>query len=348
MAISFSQSVVTIGSNMKGHGGIASLLRSYSKIYCPFNYIRTTCSGDFIKRTLVYLWSVVKLIVWLARPSVKLVHIHSSSFILHNKSAVYVFVSKIMGKKVVLHLHGGALSEECRRYELFLRRLFKYVDRVVCVSCFVESVVKSYRLSSSTSVIYNILEKPSLKRLPKCNGGVVFLFMGNICEEKGVFDVIDVIIKHKEYFEGRAIFNIAGGGEIERLDGLVRRNHLENVVRYVGWIDGDEKSTHLNQSDVYIQPTYFESLGISILEAMSYSLPVISTNVGGVPEIVSDGVNGFLIDPKDKNALFEKMKFLVEHKDKRTEMGQAGADFVSAFYAESIEKQLQALYQSLL
>lgn len=63
----------------------------------------------------------------------------------------------------------------------------------------------------------------------------------------------------------------------------------------------------LNGADVYVLPSYKEGLPISILEAMSYSLPVISTRVGGIPEIIMNGKNGLLINPGDKEALYESI-----------------------------------------
>ena len=98
-------------------------------------------------------------------------------------------------------------------------------------------------------------------------------------------------------------------------------------------------------ADIFILPSYNEGLPMSILEAMSYGLPVISTPVGGIPEIVKDGVNGYLIFPGDNEALAEKIELLAKNKELRLRMGQENYKLVSQKYnAGTIINQLKILY----
>ena len=97
-----------------------------------------------------------------------------------------------------------------------------------------------------------------------------------------------------------------------------------------------------------MQPSYFESLGIAILEAMSYQIPIIATRVGGIPELVHHGDNGFLINPGDIDQLFFFIRLLVEDSEMRRIMGEKGFQSVDKFSIQSIKRQVEELYSELL
>lgn len=103
----------------------------------------------------------------------------------------------------------------------------------------------------------------------------------------------------------------------------------------------------LNGADVYVLPSYKEGLPISILEAMSYSLPVISTRVGGIPEIIMNGKNGLLINPGDKEALYESIIKLKNSEELRIRMGEISKPIVQEHLPIYVESQLKQLYNSL-
>ena len=96
-------------------------------------------------------------------------------------------------------------------------------------------------------------------------------------------------------------------GETERLLTYLADHKLETLVQFEGWVSGEKKHELLSSSDVYILPSYHEGLPISILEAMNYQLPVIATPVGGTAEAVQEGINGFLVTPGDKDALYDRL-----------------------------------------
>ena len=90
----------------------------------------------------------------------------------------------------------------------------------------------------------------------------------------------------QEYFTDKLLLRM-GGNEVDGdIKAYIRENGLESFVTYEGWIAGQKKIDCLNWEDVYILPSYNEGLPIAILEAMAYSHPVISTPVGGIPEII--------------------------------------------------------------
>ena len=146
--------------------------------------------------------------------------------------------------------------------------------------------------------------------------------------------------------DGKAIFYIGGNGETEKLVELINSYSLENIVEFIGWVSKDKKTEYFNKSDGYILPSYNEGLPISILEAMSYELPIISTNVGGIPEIV-DSNNGALIEPGNKKQLKEAIFFAINNPLEFRNRGKESAKRVSKHLPENVKNVLVNIYDYL-
>ena len=141
---------------------------------------------------------------------------------------------------------------------------------------------------------------------------------------------------------------IGGDGEIEKVQQYIKDNKLDNVAEYIGWVSGEEKIKLLNEVDVFILPSYNEGLPISVLEAMSYNLPIISTTVGGIPEILKNEYNGFLINPGDLIALESAISTLINNPSKRKLQGKRSGEIVMPFLPNMVINQLDCLYKELL
>jgi glycosyltransferase involved in cell wall biosynthesis len=129
---------------------------------------------------------------------------------------------------------------------------------------------------------------------------------------------------------------------------MIRQHKLEDIVFFEGWVSGEKKTTLLQESDVYVLPSYFEAMPLSILEAMSYGLPVIATTVGGVPEIVKNGKNGFLITPGDKKELAKSIKMFLHDMSLLRAYGETSSCLVQPYFAKNVLPKLEKIYNGLL
>ena len=114
----------------------------------------------------------------------------------------------------------------------------------------------------------------------------------------------------------------------------------------VGWVGGDKKINLLNWADVFILPSFNEGLPISILEAMSYGLPIISTPVGGIPEVVKD--NGTLVTPGNDGEICSAMKKYVDNHELLMKEGEMSLKIVETYLPEYVMMQLENIYIKLL
>lgn len=100
--------------------------------------------------------------------------------------------------------------------------------------------------------------------------------------------------------------------------------------------------------DIFVSVSAKEGLGVSLLEAGSYGVPIVATNVGGIPEIVQDGVTGFLVPPRDSKALTEKTVYMLAHRPEANIMGQQAKEWVrSNFSVEQMADSYVLLYESV-
>ena len=160
--------------------------------------------------------------------------------------------------------------------------------------------------------------------------------------------MIDIIQKNKSELAGKAIFRVGGNGETEKLQQRIKEYGLDNIVKFEGWVSGEKKQGLLRNTDVYILPSYNEGLPISILEAMSYSKPILSTTVGGIPEIVDAG-NGILIEAGNKEQLWQSIQSFIHFTDEElTAMGTNSLKKAKPHFPESVFKKLNILYEQLV
>lgn len=329
-------------------GGIGKVTQSYKQLFHTFNYLTTQKEGSFIKKMLVFLISLIRLIPTLLGRKIKVVHVHGSSDGSFYRKAIIIILSKMAGKKVIYHIHSGAFKEFAAKHKKAVRYILQKSDTVVALSNYWKEYYEQELGCNHVNVVLNIMDEPHEDHACRNPQKCTFLFLGKICDHKGVFDLLNVINENSEQLRPFLRLLIAGIGETERLLSYIKTHHLEDIIEYKGWVDGDEKTQLLNQSDVFVLPSYYEGVPISLLEGFSYHLPAITTPVGGIPEILKDGENGILIQPGDKKALFLAMKRLIESPELREKMGNIGYITSMEHLPCKVEETLSCLYKQYI
>jgi glycosyltransferase involved in cell wall biosynthesis len=133
------------------------------------------------------------------------------------------------------------------------------------------------------------------------------------------------------------------------LSAVLRKNRVSDHVRFPGHIPWKELAERYRRATIFVMPSYYETFGISVIEAMAFGLPVVATTAGGLPEVVEHGVTGILISPGDPQGLSEAIMELLGDPTLRVRMGQAGREKVIAeFTIDRIVEQNISLFGELL
>lgn len=343
-----AKNVLTIGIDYRVvRGGVAAVENVYSTFYQPFNHVTTTVTNGQVKKLLVLCKAILQFLYWmLFHPEIKILHVQGASNASFWRKRIFIYIAKLFNKKVVYHMHGGGFGDFSRKHPQAVRRLLEKCDVVIALSDYWKSFFESELHFKNVVVVKNVIEEPVI--YPNKTSCFSLLFLGLLGQNKGIYDLLDCLYEHKSDFSGKLKLFVGGNGEISKVTQIISKYGLSDIVSFEGWVSGDKKIELLNKVDAYILPSYHEGLPISILEAMSYSLPIISTNVGGIPEILKNGENGFIMSPGDKDAMYRAILELMNNEKLRMDMGKASYSKVQEHMPSFVERQLNDLYRSLL
>ena len=350
LSISISESILTIGcSYHPPKGGVAQVLYNYQQYVFPiFKCVVNSKNSNKITKVLLAIYAIIKTIfILLIDRKIKILHIHTASYNSFWRSSWFVGIGKLFHKKVILHIHGGGFKEFYYSEPERISKILNRSDRIVTLS---ESWQKFFREIShckEIEIVNNIVPEPIQINIVK-DQKFHLLFLGTITEAKGIYDLIQIFIQNKEQYQNRVVLHIGGNGEVAKLKLLIKENSLEDLVIYEGWISGNRKIELLNLADAFILPSYTEGMPVSILEAMSYKLPILSTTVGGIPEVVLNKENGILFNPGDTNSIVAAINYLQDNKNVARLMGDNSFRRIISYLPDNVGHKLQDLYTNLL
>lgn len=163
-------------------------------------------------------------------------------------------------------------------------------------------------------------------------GCPVVLFFGGLKPRKNLFLLLDVWAKVVPSAPAARLL-IAGGGPLrDELAEHARRLGIAETVVFTGYVAEEDKAAHFNLADVFFFPSAMEGFGLSVAEAMSSGLPVVTSNRGSIPELAIDGETGFVCDPDEPDRFAERLIALLADGDLRARMGQAGRERVDTTF----------------
>ncbi len=343
-----AKNILTIGIDYRVvRGGVAAVENVYSTFYQPFNHVTTTVTNGQVKKLLVLCKAILQFLYWmLFHPEIKIVHVQGSVGASFWRKAIFIYIAKFFHKKVVWHMHAGRFAVFYQQHRYAVRKVVDKSDVIIALSEYWKEYFKNEFPTKRVEIIKNVISAPKVHK--QQTSYFTLLFLGLLGKNKGIYDLLECIRDHKVEFQGKLKLYIGGNGEIEQVKQLIKEYGIADIVIFEGWVSGDKKIELLNNSDAYILPSYKEGLPISILEAMSYGMPIISTPVGGIPEIVSNGENGYLVEPGNKEDIYKAIISLLNDSDLCNRMGNDSLSRVGEHLPEYVEKQLETLYDSLL
>lgn len=356
---SIARKVLTVGAQHQNHrGGIGGVLAVYANHIRPFNYIATFRPYKHKVKylpyfALKYVWFVGTL---LFDRNIEIVHIHGSadgSFV--RKYLLFLTAKKIFRRKIIYHIHAGRYIRFYQNshpiVKACIRQFVEGSDLVICLSEEWRRQFTQTFPSVNVRVLGNVVEPFVVNQTAtiKPEGQPLnVLFLGLIGDNKGIFDILTMMGTHRVELNGKLKLTIGGNGETDRLKQAIKHHHLESMVNFVGWVTGEQKQRLLQESDVYLLPSYSEGLPVSILEAMSAGLAILSTPVGGIPEIIVDGLNGYLVKPGDQETFYQRIMTFITNPELVRSMGRQSRLLVRAYEPAQVFATLSDFYTELL
>ncbi|MBT1700925.1 glycosyltransferase family 4 protein [Fulvivirgaceae bacterium PWU4] len=254
------------------------------------------------------------------------------------EKGIMALIAKLFFKRVVVCPRAGPLIDDIPAsafWRKFTRLVFSVSDVVVCQSDTWKTFFGAhigFEASGKYVVIRNWInaepytenfkrrqQRASVKPLK-------VLFLGWIIKDKGIFELLEAFSNMKA---SEVQLWVAGDGqEMQAAKKRAAELNIENTVQFFGWAFSGKKMELLRDADIFVLPSYAEGMPNALLEAMASGLPSIATRVGGIPDVIHDGSNGFLVESKDAAALSEKIRLLAENESLRRQFSHAAHSWI--------------------
>ncbi|MBU1164160.1 glycosyltransferase family 4 protein [Patescibacteria group bacterium] len=333
-----------------GAGGQGELLNELAK-----NGVRTInlYFSRSISNPIKVISELIKLIIIIKKIRPDIVHLNSSKM-----GVVGSIAAKIAGvKKVFYTVHGFVFNEPmpkvAKKFYIYIEKLSAYFkDKLICVSEFDKSqgikfnIAKSNKLTvvhNGINTNLNFMTKDEARKKLNIHATNVIGTIANFYPTKNLLTLIQAIPKIKEKFPNIKLIIIGDGLQKKLILNQITELSLDDNVILIGQKENAYK--YLPAFDIYVCTSVKEGFPLSILEAMLAELPIVSTNVGGIPEMITNDYSGMLVDPKKPNLLAEKVNKLTVEDDNAKRLGKAAKKIVlEKFNLQNMVKNTKTQY----
>lgn len=338
--------VLMVVPNRMVMGGIASVVNGYRDQGikdADIIFVESYIDGSKIAKLIKAFKGYIEYRKVLRKEKVDLVHIHSSfgpSFYRKRPFINHAFKKRI---PIINHIHGAEFdkfyldaSDSKKRK---IKSCYLKCDKLIALSDEWRGRLSLIVPEDRISVISNYTNIPDIE----VNNSNNILFLGEIGRRKGCFDIPKILdqVKDIEYS-----MVMAGNGEEATRE---IRTMVDDRVSFPGWVRGEEKDKLLRSAGIFLFPSYNEGVPMAVLEAMGYGLSVVTTNVGGIPTVISNEENGFLVDPGDTEGFSNVLRKLLQDAELRNEIGRKAREHVMNNYSYSSHcEKIYELYLSIV
>ena len=326
-------------------GGIAAVVNGYrgSKLEKDYKitYVESYKDGNRLEKLIKGIKSYFCFMKVLLIEKPDIVHIHSSFGPSFYRKLPFIYMASWAKIPIVNHIHGADFDEfytnASIRKKKWIRKIYNKCSVLIALSEEWKEKLSKIVSSDKINIVenYSILHEDALKRRSSSLCHNTVLFLGEIGRRKGCYDIPKVVKKVVEDVPD-VKFILGGVGNIadeKNIKGLIRQFGVEKNIEFPGWVRGKEKEQLLMTSDIFFLPSYNEGMPMSVLDAMGYGLPIVSTNVGGIPKLVQNGQNGVCCEPGDINSFSKGITELLKDEELRNKASQKSIEIVKKGYS---------------
>ncbi len=306
--------MVGVYADGKVHGGICAVIDQYLHSSIAENYrillSGNSSAGSSLAKTAAFIRGCFTLAKRCAFGRVSLVHLHTASGTSFYRKAVCFLIAKIFRKKTIVHIHGGGFLDFYATSPAPIRMLIRIVldraDAIIVLSERFHTGIGSISKNPNLHVVFNPISSACFGKALTERTSPRFLFVGDVIERKGVGELM-AAMKIVLGSMPAAHLTICGAGRIDFYRRVCEDLHISDAVTFSGFVSGEAKLSAFSAASLFVLPSWVEGMPMVIIEAMAAGLPVVATPVGGIPEVIEDGINGFLVPARDAAALAERI-----------------------------------------
>lgn len=337
--------VLMCGSDLRVGGGMVAVTKLYlnEKLWdnVVIKYVPTHINSNTIIKILYFLYAYIK-ILWLAVfKHFDIAHLHTTFNGSFYRKTFIMYILQRFGVKVILHHHvnyEGFYKKCSKKQRYFIKKAFSRADMNIILGKKIEKWLKDKAPNATTKIVYNAV--PSYEKNPYNANGCYIMFLGWLIDRKGVFDFLSAIKVLDKGMNENIKVVLCGTGD-KSVGKRIQELGLEHRIAHIGWVNEKQKKDFFKDTIVNVLPSYLEGLPMTILETMAYGIPNIATNISSIPEVIDDGVTGYLIEPGDIKKLSERMQEIIANIEKRKRLSNASYERIKTDFG--VEKHLNCI-----
>jgi glycosyltransferase involved in cell wall biosynthesis len=346
--------VAHLSPDTSGHGGIATVVRGIADSplaeSSSMSFITTYRHGDGRLRRLVrFAGALGALVRWSLRPGPRVVHLHAGTRGSWYRKCTALQLARLLRRPVVIQVHSGPGDIEETWAEFgslrrrWLRRAFHHADRVLTVSRASADALSGVLELEGVIVVPNAAPLPPAPPAAAGDSPPRVVYLGGFENPGKGFDNLLAALPEILERVPELTVSLAGPGEPTP----AAQNLLGERVRWLGFVDDSHKAELLGDGAVFVLPSRSEGLPMALLEAMAHGTAIVATAVGGVPDTLTDGVDGRLVEPEDPSALAAAVLELGSDSARRRELGSAARERVERLDRTEVFDRLATIYAEL-
>lgn len=258
-------------------------------------------------------------------------------------------LAKLLHKKCILHLHiGNQFERKAELKDKVFRWCMKRADLLILLSNRFKGMLEYnyHDVTTPRIVLYNSCE--DVEPIPYSEHHKTILFAGAFTYNKAGDLLINAFAKIHNKFPDWKLKMLGSGPWESKYKDSVYNNGLCDYVEFPGYLSGKSKSSYFRSAGIYVMCSYLEGFPMVVLEAWSYGVPVVTTPVGGLPDVIEEDENACQFDFGNVEQLAEKLDYLISHYELREHMSEYCKSFVrEKFSLNVINNQLESIYSGL-
>lgn len=344
--------IVMLGTDMRAPGGMTAVVASYREAGLfekwPLFYLPTFHRKTTPNRLWMALQALLRFLWLLACGRVLAVHAHVASRGSFWRKSLFLLLARAAGRPTIFHLHDGEFPQWYAqrlgpRAQAAVRHVLRAADRVIVLGQVWERELRAIEPAARIVVLSNPVVIPPDQAQP-VPGRV--LFLARLWPEKGVEELLQATAALLPRYPLLQLV-MAGDGDLAGVERRAQALGLAGHVQLTGWLAGERKSQELRSAAVFALPSWFEGMPVGVLEAMAAGVPVVASEVGGIPEALGPDA-GLLVPVRDATALAQALARVLGDVALAQRMGEAGRRRAAElFSAAHIVQRLGQVYASL-
>jgi L-malate glycosyltransferase len=298
-------------------------------------------------RLLPYL-----LHLWRSASEVQLFHVMANSgWSWHLFAAPAIWIASIRGKPVIINYRGGEADSFFNKASFWIKPSLSRAGAIIVPSGFLEAVFAKH--SFSTSIVPNIIDLSRFRVETRLEAPLKADFP-HIIVTRNLEPIYDNATALRAFGIVRRTFPaakliLAGSGpERQALESLTTDLGIADAVTFTGRVDNESMAALYHSADIMINPSLADNMPISVLEALASGVPVVSTDVGGVPYLVEHEKTALLVPVQDANAMAGAILLLLNDSARTKQMKKAGIESVQQYTWSNVRGRLLGVYEQVL